>query len=249
MDPLYYEMIFRRKSFHRFPETGRLSSSQCAQIERQLTFLQPLVPGIHTAFQLVPWEKTSCKRGEWCVLVYSENKKHALLNAGYMAEQLDLFLASQNIGACWYAMGKTGQACPPGLNFVIMIALGKAEEADFRRDYTKAKRKPLCEIWTGTPRPSLSSVVRYAPSACNTQPWWVESQDDGLSLYRIQGKRGLMPQDRAWFYNTIDMGIFMLFMELCLDHEHIAYRRVLAPEPIERQQKTLTARYQFVPPR
>lgn len=249
MDALYYEMIFKRKSFHRFCETGPLSGAQLARIERQFSQLRPLVPGIRTAFRLVPREKTTCKRGEWCVLIYSERKEHALLNVGYLAEQLDLYLASQNIGACWYGMGKTEEPCPPGLSFVIMIALAKVAKTDFRCDYTRAKRKPLPEIWAGTPRSSLASVVRYAPSACNTQPWWVESRADGLSVYRIQGKRGLMPEQRAWFYNTIDMGIFLLFVELCLDRERTPYRRVLAPEPAGRQAKTLTACYRFPEPK
>lgn len=246
MDALYYEMIFKRKSFHRFCQTGPLSRAQLAQIQRQFSQLRPLVPGIRTAFRLVPREKTTCKRGEWCVLIYSERKEHALLNVGYLAEQLDLYLASQDIGACWYGVGKTEEPDPPGLSFVIMIALANVEKTAFRRDYTKARRKPLDQIWSGTSRPALASVVRYAPSACNTQPWWVESRAQGLTLYRVQGQRGMMPQDRVWFYNTLDMGIFLLFLELCLEHERMPTRRILAPEPAGQLEKTLIARYQFL---
>ena len=146
MEELYYEMIFKRKSFRRFTGANYLSEDEIQEIQNHIQRLQPLVDDIKTEFRIVPRKQTTCKRGEYCILIYSEAKEHYLHNVGYMAQQLDLWMASKNIGACWYGMGKPVEMRYNGLDFVIMIAIGKAEEKDFRKDYTKAKRKDISKI-------------------------------------------------------------------------------------------------------
>lgn len=243
MDKRYYEMIFKRKSFHMFPGTKHLSESELQEINNQFAVLQPLISGIPVEFKIVPRQKTSCRRGEYCILVYSETKEHYLQNAGYMAEQLDLWLASKNIGACWYGMGKVKETQRNGLDFVIMIAIEKVEETKFRKDYRKAKRKPISEIWLGDGYPEIANVVRYAPSACNIQPWMVKAGPNRLEVYRVKGKRGIMPKDKVAFYNQIDMGIFLLFLEVSLAHEMLNYTRELFADVSEDHEKVLKAVY------
>ena len=111
----------------------------------------------------------------------------------------------------------------------------------------KSKRKPLDEIWIGDTIEHVSNVIRFAPSACNTQPWIVENTNNTLSVYRYKkpGKRGLMPADRVTFYNRIDMGIFLCFMELCLNHENIYYKRELCYDSQD-DSKVLTAEYRLL---
>lgn len=243
MNELYYDMIFKRKSFHRFTGAYVLSQDELQEIHNHIQSLQPLMDNIEVAFQIVPREQTTCKRGEYCILIYSEVKEYYLQNVGYMAQQLDLWLASKNIGACWYGMGKTKETQYHGLDFVIMIAIEKVEAKDFRKDYTKTKRKALSEIWIGSEHPEVVSVVRYAPSACNTQPWRVKCEENKLSLYRVKGKRGMMPQDKVAYYNQIDIGIFMLFLELCLQHENAVYNLRLYSEIPNDNDELLVAIY------
>ena len=120
-----------------------------------------------------------------------------------MAEQLDLWLATKNIGACWYGMGKTKETQRHGLDFVIMITIEKVEETKFRKDYNNTKRKPLSEIWQGNGYSEIANVVRYAPSACNTQPWLVKAGQNRLEVYRVKGKRGMMPKKKVSFYLSL----------------------------------------------
>lgn len=136
----------------------------------------------------------------------------------------------------------TGSLNEGNFDFVIMIAIEKAEEKDFRKDYTKAKRKELSEIWMGEVYQKMGSVVRYAPSACNTQPWLVMCAKNLLPLYCVKGKKGIMPKDKV-AYNEIDMGIFMLFLEICLEHEKISYARKVYPDTLEDKEKILTTAY------
>lgn len=209
-----YPMIWKRKSFHLFREIQSISLSELRDIEEKFKTFSPLVSDIQTDIRIVPAEETTCKRGqEYCILLYSERKENYRQNIGYLGEQLDLYLASLNIGALWFGIGKVADVKYHGLDFVIMIAIAKVPENAFRKDMLKSKRKPLTEIWTGGYGEKIGNIVRFAPSACNTQPWLVEAEEKRLRVYRYKkpGKRGIMPVQKVAHYNRIDIGIFLLF--------------------------------------
>ena len=48
----------------------------------------------------------------------------------------------------------------------------------------KSKRKELKEIWSGENYLDIGNIVRFAPSACNTQPWLVESYENELKVLK-----------------------------------------------------------------
>ena len=247
MDELLYRMIYKRKSFHIFKDTDKLSTEDLQKIEAFIETLNPLVPDIKTKIRIVPAKETSCKRGqEYCILLYSEKKDNYLQNIGYLGEQIDLYLASINVGALWFGIGKVEEEQYNGLDFVIMIAIAKMDENKFRKDMFKSKRKALDEIWQGIYSEDIGNIVRFAPSACNTQPWQVEADEKQLTIYRYKkpGRRGIMPAAKVAYYNRIDIGIFLYFLELCLKHEKIEFERTLyndlSNDDIE---KTMTAIY------
>lgn len=229
MNNLYYQMIFKRKSFHLFRNIGdeTISQQELSQMEAAYQNFTPLYPNIRTRIKIVPANETTCKRGqEYCILLYSEKQDNYLQNIGYLGEQLDLYLASKNIGALWFGIGKTDEPLFEGLHFVIMIAISKIDsEKKFRKDLYKSKRKPVDEIWRGEQIKGVSDIVRFAPSACNTQPWFVECANDKIKIYRYKksGKRGIMPAEKVVYYNQIDTGIFLCFMDICLAHNGIRY--------------------------
>lgn len=247
MDELLYRMIYKRKSFHVFKDTDKLSKEDLQKIEAFIETLNPLVPDIKTEIRIVPAKETSCKRGqEYCILLYSEKKDNFLQNIGYLGEQIDLYLASINVGALWFGIGKVEEEQYNGLDFVIMIAITKVDENKFRKDMFKSKRKALDEIWQGIYSEDIGNVVRFAPSACNTQPWQVEADEKQLTIYRYKkpGKRGIMPAAKVAYYNRIDIGIFLYFLELCLKHEKIEYERTLYNDLSDNDvENTLTAVY------
>lgn len=233
MDELFYQMIFKRKSFHLFRETGTISESELRDIEEAWQTFRPLVSDIRTDIRIVPAEETTCKRGEeYCILLYSEKKDNYLQNIGYIGEQLDLYLASRDIGALWFGIGKVEDETYNGLDFVIMIAIARMEADKFRKDMFKSRRKPLAEIWNGDSHQDIGNIARFAPSACNTQPWKVEADEKELKVYRYKkpGKRGIMPVAKVAHYNRIDIGIFLFFLELCLKHDNIEFDRELLPD-------------------
>lgn len=245
MDELLYQMVFKRKSFHIFKNTLIISEEELAQIETAFLECKPLIPEIKVGMKIVPAAATTCKRGqEYCILLYSEKKEGYLPNIGYLGQQLDLILASMNIGALWFGIGKTDIRSDGELDFVIMIAIAKMEETKFRKNMFKSKRKPIEEIWFGEYYLEAANIARFAPSACNTQPWIVESNEQELRVFRYKkpGKRGIMPADKVSFYNRIDIGIFLLILEISLKHEGIVFERTLFEDKKE-EEKNLVAIY------
>lgn len=227
-----YEAIFKRKSFHLFRGAGedRLSQSELDAIIEAWQGFERLLPDIRTAVRIVPAKEVNFKRdAEYCIMIYSEKKDNYLMNAGYIGEQLDLWLVSHDIGSLWFGIGKPDERSYDGLEFVIMIAIHKVTDASkYRKDMFKAKRKPLEEVWSGDEL-GVADIARFAPSACNTQPWYVEYRDCHLNVfrYRKQGKRGIMPASSVSYYNRIDIGIYLCILEICLQKNGIRFERTL----------------------
>lgn len=248
MDTTRYDMIFKRKSFHMFHFSGNsiITTGEYQDIQAELKALVPLDPDLKMAIQILPSNKTSCKRGqEYCIAFYSEKKGNYLQNIGYMGEQLDLFLTAMNIGTLWFGIGNVKEREYQELDFIIMIAIKKVSVDKFRKDMMKSKRKAVDDIWNGIAMNQISNIVRFAPSACNSQPWLVDHKGDELFVYRLQshGRKGIMPADKVAYYNRIDMGIFLLFLETCLQHEGIDFNRTLFPDLGETNEKTKVASY------
>ena len=243
----YYEQIFKRKSFHFFNGGRPINENDIKQINAFIKTVTPLFNEIKTKIILVPESETTCHRGaDYCILFYSEKKGEYLRNIGYIGEQIDLFLVSQNIGSLWYGIGKPKEMKYDGLDYVIMIALKRMQEDGFRKDMYKAKRKPLEEIWFGEDLSSIANIVRFSPSACNTQPWLIENKNNELLVYRYKkmGKRGIMPANKVLFYNKIDIGIFLFILEACLKHRIVTYSRFLLKDTDDESiEKTNIAKY------
>ena len=245
-----YNMIFKRKSFHLFRNIGKehITDEEIKDIENEFKKLTPLVEDIKVKIEIVK-EGASCRRGqEYCILFYSEKKDNYLQNIGYLGEQLDLYLVSKNIGTLWFGIGKVDEPQKDGLDFVIMIAIAKVDsEEKFRKDMYKSKRKEIQEIWSGENYIDIANIVRFTPSACNTQPWRVESSKNEIKVYRYrkEGKRGIMPKDRVIYYNQIDIGIFLCFLELCLDKNNIKYEKNIYVEENHENENNLTAIYKI----
>ena len=252
-----YPMIFKRKSFHTFrnwktklsySEEYRISDDEYADILRFFENSDRLYPEIRVAMRIADNKETSCARGQEKVLLfYSEEKGNYLLNIGYICEQLDLYLALRNIGALWFGLNIARMPDYKGLKYVIMIAVCKVPEDSFRKDVYKAKRKTVEEIWHGDQIHGISEIVRFAPSACNTQPWIIEHRDNTLDVYRYRSpiRKWVMPVDGVIHFNHIDIGIFLCFLELCLDQEGYTYKRKLFIDD-KNEEMNLVARYENI---
>ena len=239
MDATYYNMIFKRKSFHLFRNVGKeqITEEELAGIKEAFASFEALYPEIRTAVRIVPAKQVGVKRdAEYCILIYSEKKKNYLMNAGYIGEQLDLYLVEHDIGTLWFGIGKPDEPFYEGLDYVIMIAIHKiSDQTKYRKDMFKSKRKPLEETWSGDTL-GVAEIARFAPSACNSQPWSVQQEGNKITVsrYRKPGRIGIMPAALVPYFNRIDMGIYLCILEICMAHEGISFTRELFVDPGEK---------------
>ncbi len=247
MNEILYDMIFKRKSFHLFRGIGdgKISASELEEIKNFWRELSPICPDIRVAMRVVPEAEVTNRHGqEYCLAFYSEKKENYLQNIGYLGQMMDLYLVSRNIGTCWYGIGSAKETTFDGLDYVIMIAIGKVDDPEkFRKDIFHSKRKPIEGIWQGEIMEGVTDIARFAPSACNSQPWRVERRGNMLQIYRYlkSGKAGLMTPKIARYMNRIDMGIYLCILELCLKHEKIDHTLQLHPDNGAEAEKTLAA--------
>lgn len=244
-----YDMIFKRKSFHLFRNVGdeKLTEEDLQDIRNIYKEIDPLYSDIKTDIRIVSSDKKLLGRGaEYAIEIYSEKKDNYLMNVGFIGQMLDLYLVSKNIGTLWFGIGKPEEKEYNGLSFVIMILIRKVDSAEkFRKDMFKSKRKSIEEIWSGKQISGVSDIVRFAPSACNSQPWRIIRKGDSLELYRYRkpGKVGIMPTNMVSTLNRIDIGIFISFLELCLKHEGYGFTKEFFVDEGSDDELTLNAKY------
>ena len=202
-----FDAISVRKSVRKFEPTP-LPAETLAQIETFLTGAKPLFPGIRTEHRLA---LAGAVKGMFLVkaphylIISSEEKEGFLLNAGFLYQQLDLYLSSQGLGCCWLGMAKPTQTPDTALPIVITMALGRSAETPHRARESEFKRKAVAEIAEGED-PRLP-YARLAPSGMNSQPWFVRCHGGSMFVYRRPPK-GLIAH-RMDRMNQIDLGIFL----------------------------------------
>jgi len=253
MDINLYDMIFKRKSFHLFKNIGNehITEDELKDIQNKFNNFKPLVDDIRVKMKIVR-DLSSCNVGqEYCILLYSEKKDNYLQNIGYIGEQLDLYLVSKNIGSLWYGLGnvEVKEEKLDGLDFVIMFAIAKVDSIDkFRKDMYKSRRKELKEIWDGDNYLEIADIVRFAPSACNLQPWKVYVKNNFIDVYRclVEDKTGIIPKGKNSYFSMIDIGIFLCFLELCLNKNNLIFDKMLYVDENVNSEKNLVARYSLL---
>lgn len=207
-----YDSIFVRKSTRKFKK-DKLSPEQESAIMDFASKATPLYPGIKTKFVIVPPAEINtilAVKAPHYLLIYSEKKQGELMNAGFILQQIDLYLSTQEIGSCWLGATKPKTTSLEGLEFVIMLAIGMPKEPVYRENVDEFRRKPLTEISQGE-EPGLEAA-RLAPSARNGQPWYFVCEDGNVKIYRKKPS-GLLNSvfDRL---AQIDVGITMCHLML-----------------------------------
>lgn len=201
-------MITKRASVRKYTDrpVSEEIRSEILDFFRQAT---PLYPDIQVEAKIVdreqvrfymPWKTPQL------MAFFSENKPGYLENAGFLLQQVDLYLQSRGLGSCWLGMGKFRKSEVPqmeGMEFVIFIAFGHPEGEYLRENLTQFKRKPMTEI-TDREDPRLEPA-RLAPSATNSQPWYFTHE--GETIHAFCSEAGLLRHAMLGNMNRIDMGI------------------------------------------
>jgi nitroreductase len=222
----YYNVIFKRKSVKKYDQTP-LDEIALEEISNQLKNLKPMYNDIKTEVKIVPLEQveTKKKQAPHYIVVFSEPKDDYLVNAGYMLQQMDLFLSGNDIGSCWQGSPRPNEDVLKNsdLEFVIVMSFGKPKKSKpeelHRSGASDFKRKSLSEISTVKGADEIVEAARLAPSAGNSQPWFFTGDENMIHAYGSKPyavKEHKAPKVKK--YNVISMGIAIYHLQVALEH-------------------------------
>lgn len=203
-------MIPHRRSVRSYTAEP-VDEATLAGIRAFMDGLTPLIPGAATAARIIRTEQASFLqkwRNPQYLAFYAAEGDDALINVGYMYQQLELYLQSLGLGACWVGLGHPDEKevpTPEGMRLAVMMAFGHPDEVALRSGEADFKRRTLAEL-SDVPDDRLE-VARLAPSATNSQPWFFTHEGSALHVFREE--LGLIKKRTHGRMNPIDMGIML----------------------------------------
>lgn len=217
-----YQTIYKRKSVRKY-EQEKLSQSDLQDIGDFLNKAAVLDPEIKFETKIVDSDAVKSLipiKAPHYLQFFSEAKGDYLLNAGFVLQQLDLYLSSNNLGTCWFGMAKPKKEiiAESDLEYVITLVFGKSKTESHRDSIENFDRKSLSEIKSGENHYDILEAVRLAPSATNGQPWYFISEKDQIHLYQVEPNF-----IKKFFYekmNKIDMGIALSHLWLAAEQQN-----------------------------
>lgn len=222
-------MIPRRRSVRSYlPDP--VDDAMLAEIRGFMASLRPLIPGAAAEARIIPTASASFMqkwRNPQFLVFYAVEGEDALINVGFMYQQLDLYLQSRGLGSCWVGLGRPKKPFSEDLPHAILMPFGVAAEPVWREDTDRFTRKPLADI-ADAPDSRLE-CVRLAPSATNSQPWYFLHGEGALHVYQVvQGPLKRMTLGKM---NCIDMGIALCHLALTCEGDFSLTRMESAPQP------------------
>ena len=217
-----YNAIFRRRSIRKY-DMSPLPTNTLEKLQEYASVAKPLDESIR--FEFAYFGSTDVKnllpiKAPHYICLYSEKKGNYLMNAGFLLQQIDLYLSDNNLASCWLGMAKPAKGVPMlmnGLEFVIMLAFGNTTETIHRVNTSEFKRKNLSEMSSVVGAEELLEPVRLAPSASNTQTWFFSGDLDVITVSRK--KLNLLKAQVYGKMNQIDIGIALFHLWLSIDHQ------------------------------
>ncbi len=215
-----YDAIFKRKSVRKYHMTP-LAEEKLEQLKAFLEGVKRLDESITTDFTILSNEKVKglfalkFMLAPHYICIYSEKKDGYLVNAGFIMQQIDLYLSANNLGSCWLGIAKPDKEIPlsrNGLEFVVMLAFGSPAEPVHRTGKEQFKRNSLSEITSINDVEQLLEPVRLAPSATNSQPWFFSGEANEVIVSRK--KLNLLKAQLLGRMNNIDTGIALCHLWL-----------------------------------
>lgn len=152
------------------------------------------------------------------ISLLSRKEEGSQLNAGYVMEELSLYLASKGVGTCfqggWHLFGEEKN----GMSEVIVMAAGYPKRYLYREEGT-AKRLPLSKlcVFKEEPGEELRTILKaasLAPSSLNSQPWRFVVYKNRVHIFM---QKPSLQAEKMQKLHTIDMGIALNHMMLAAE--------------------------------
>jgi nitroreductase len=218
-----YEAIFARKSVRKY-SMDKIDQKVLDHIANFAESIPMLSDDIKVKYKMV--ELAGLKRLQPGILtvkaphylvLYSTTESDYQLNAGYVMEQIALYITARGLGCCYIAnLNLKSETVAEGYEQVITLAFGEAENEVYRQN-EKARRLAIKDIAVFKEEVdknvrAMISAARLSPSVLNSQPWRMVVYNNRIHLFSTRNilMKNVMKETRL-----IDMGI-------CLSHLLIA---------------------------
>ena len=235
-----YKAIFTRKSIRKYEMTP-LPANTLVELQKFASTVKVLDESIKYELSYLRTDDVKNLlpiKAPHYICLYSEKKGGYLMNAGFVLQQLDLYLSAHNLGSCWLGMARPSkQAMGPkyGMEFVIMLAFGNSNELVHRVDISAFIRKSISNISKIAGADELLEPVRLAPSASNTQPWFFSGNVEEITVSRE--KLNIIKAPLYGKMNQIDIGIALYHLWLSLENQGKSvafdFEKAIAPSGYE----------------
>lgn len=248
-----FDVIYERKSIRNYIKET-IEWEDIADILRYANELPMLIEGISVEFKLVSnIEQKQGFRGPlsvkapYYICLSSEEKEDYLINAGYLMQQLNLYIEAKGYGACFMGSASPGKALKDTMKYkyVVALAFGKTSEPLYR-DRSEAKRLPEKDlvVYKEEVTPDIKQVIaaaRYAPSSYNSQPWRFVVYKKRIHVFTKKNTLLAKAFDQV---KMVDMGIMMANLllaaeELWLDAS-LSKSDALKSKPLHSNEYVLT---------
>lgn len=207
-----YHSIGRRKSCRNYKQEP-LAPSQLAEMKQALDSFEPLYPDAPIEYRLTSETKGMFQVKAPHYLVFSgRGEEGEQENAGFIGQQLMLWLDAHDLGGVWLGASKDATAQRTRED-IIILAFGEPEGSPHRA-VSEFRRKPISDI-TNAEEDECIKAVHLAPSGMNIQPWYLKKREDTVGLYRQILKP---PMSLAYKLTRIDMGIALCHYAVACDH-------------------------------
>ena len=205
------DYIGKRKSTRKY-DMNPLEESTLKEVEQFARTMKPLYENIRVDYRFASANDVKNIlpiKAPHYIIISSEPDDGYLMNVGFLYQQMDLFLSSKGLGACWLGLAKPSKKIHTEKEFVIIMAFGRALGSPYR-ELSGFRRKSLSEICDTSDE--RLECARLAPSASNSQPWYFITDQDTFHVYRVEtGALRSMIYKRM---NQIDIGIALAHLYL-----------------------------------
>ena len=203
-----YETVFARRAVRKYAKEP-LDEATLNDIQNRLNGLKQL-SGVRAKFEIVPGSAVKDTSAPHYILAYCADETAEYINVGWCLAEMDLYVQSLGLGACFLGMAKpkdkeAAEGCAVMLSFGKTDAPQRAGEADF-------KRLKLSKVTNADN--AVTHAARLAPSAVNSQPWRIEYSTRTVTAQYVG--RGLLKAILKKKMSKIDVGIVSKYIALAL---------------------------------
>lgn len=190
-----------------------------------------------------------CPQAPYFLTLYSVLGEGCEENAGYLMQQVSLYMAVKGLGSCF--TGVLLQYDPvPGKVPLITLAFGWAKTKHLYREEDAADRlsmKTLCTM-KEVPEQAVLEVIkaaRLAPSSFNSQPWRFVIYSNRVHIF--YHCRNANKGKEIGRLNRVDMGImlanFMLQAEQLWLETELVHLENIAEQEVKKNRYYITVRF------